>query len=446
MAQMAGVGFMLQPQQHHLKDQRAVTSQTHPSFFPLDLSLASFVFKTPLPFLSFPALPHLLQSPSKGQERNVEREMDIGSSSSAATGASASTDSMNGLKFGKKIYFEDVGSGGSAKTAALPGSSSSSPAPRRGRGVVQGGQPPRCQVEGCKMDLTGAKPYYCRHKVCGMHSKSPKVIVNGMEQRFCQQCSRFHQLPEFDEGKRSCRRRLAGHNERRRKPPLGSLTSRYGRLPSSFNEDSSRAGSFLDFAYPRSTGREVWPTVRVGERESGNQSTASSGKHLPHLWQGSIEAPSANVFTHGTHQYLQGSAGGTPFPPSETPSSECFAGVSNTGCALSLLSSQPWAPRNRNSGITVNNFMDEKGAPMDQSSHGAIANNLMSNSWSFKSQEASSSSHIIPHQLGQVQVPESVSSQFSGELDSPRQESKQFMDLRQSRGYGSSSNQMHWSL
>lgn len=29
--------------------------------------------------------------------------------------------------------------------------------------------------------------------------------------------SRFHVLQEFDEGKRSCRRRLAGHNKRRRK-------------------------------------------------------------------------------------------------------------------------------------------------------------------------------------------------------------------------------------
>lgn len=28
---------------------------------------------------------------------------------------------------------------------------------------------------------------------------------------------RFHLLSEFDEGKRSCRRRLAGHNRRRRK-------------------------------------------------------------------------------------------------------------------------------------------------------------------------------------------------------------------------------------
>lgn len=28
---------------------------------------------------------------------------------------------------------------------------------------------------------------------------------------------RFHVLQEFDDGKRSCRRRLAGHNKRRRK-------------------------------------------------------------------------------------------------------------------------------------------------------------------------------------------------------------------------------------
>ena len=51
-------------------------------------------------------------------------------------------------------------------------------------------QPPRCQVEGCSVDLSGAKAYYGRHKVCGMHSKAPLVIVGGIEQRFCQQCSR----------------------------------------------------------------------------------------------------------------------------------------------------------------------------------------------------------------------------------------------------------------
>ncbi|PWA80696.1 Squamosa promoter-binding protein [Artemisia annua] len=56
-----------------------------------------------------------------------------------------------------------------------------------------------------------------RHKVCEVHAKAPIVVTNGCQQRFCQQCSRFHDLSEFDDAKRSCRRRLAGHNERRRK-------------------------------------------------------------------------------------------------------------------------------------------------------------------------------------------------------------------------------------
>ncbi|GAB4830631.1 Cysteine desulfurase mitochondrial [Ancistrocladus abbreviatus] len=74
-----------------------------------------------------------------------------------------------------------------------------------------------CQVEDCGADLSSAKDYHRRHKVCEMHSKACKALVGNMMQRFCQQCSRFHVLQEFDEGKRSCRRRLAGHNKRRRK-------------------------------------------------------------------------------------------------------------------------------------------------------------------------------------------------------------------------------------
>ncbi|XP_020540121.1 squamosa promoter-binding protein 1 [Jatropha curcas] len=74
-----------------------------------------------------------------------------------------------------------------------------------------------CQAEKCTADLTYAKPYHKRHKVCEYHSKAQIVVVDGIRQRFCQQCSRFHELSEFDETKRSCRRRLAGHNERRRK-------------------------------------------------------------------------------------------------------------------------------------------------------------------------------------------------------------------------------------
>nr|QMV47666.1 squamosa-binding protein-like 1B [Paeonia suffruticosa] len=74
-----------------------------------------------------------------------------------------------------------------------------------------------CQVDDCRADLSNAKDYHRRHKVCDVHSKACRALVGNVMQRFCQQCSRFHVLQEFDEGKRSCRRRLAGHNRRRRK-------------------------------------------------------------------------------------------------------------------------------------------------------------------------------------------------------------------------------------
>ncbi|XP_040952839.1 squamosa promoter-binding-like protein 8 isoform X2 [Gossypium hirsutum] len=89
---------------------------------------------------------------------------------------------------------------------------------RRSRpGDLSSTNSPRCQAEGCNADLTQAKHYHRRHKVCEFHSKASTVIAAGLTQRFCQQCSRFHLLSEFDNGKRSCRKRLADHNRRRRK-------------------------------------------------------------------------------------------------------------------------------------------------------------------------------------------------------------------------------------
>ncbi|KAJ0988110.1 hypothetical protein J5N97_006466 [Dioscorea zingiberensis] len=94
---------------------------------------------------------------------------------------------------------------------------------------VRAGSPgnhPVCQVDDCKALLTDAKDYHRRHKVCELHSKTAKALVANQMQRFCQQCSRFHPLSEFDEGKRSCRRRLAGHNRRRRKTQPDDSASR----------------------------------------------------------------------------------------------------------------------------------------------------------------------------------------------------------------------------
>ncbi|CAL5188545.1 unnamed protein product [Lathyrus oleraceus] len=95
---------------------------------------------------------------------------------------------------------------------------------------------PVCQVYDCNMDLSTSKDYHKRHKVCDVHSKTAKVVVNGVEQRFCQQCSRFHLVAEFDDDKRSCRRRLAGHNERRRKPQFDYMTSKQHKTLQSYQD------------------------------------------------------------------------------------------------------------------------------------------------------------------------------------------------------------------
>uniref|UniRef100_A0A0D9WAI9 SBP-type domain-containing protein n=1 Tax=Leersia perrieri TaxID=77586 RepID=A0A0D9WAI9_9ORYZ len=105
--------------------------------------------------------------------------------------------------------------------------------PPRG-GYTYGHHPPRCQAEGCKADLSSAKRYHRRHKVCEHHSKAPVVVTaGGLHQRFCQQCSRFHLLDEFDDAKKSCRKRLADHNRRRRKskPSDGEHSAEKRRTP-----------------------------------------------------------------------------------------------------------------------------------------------------------------------------------------------------------------------
>ncbi|KAF8091716.1 LOW QUALITY PROTEIN: hypothetical protein N665_0437s0004 [Sinapis alba] len=101
------------------------------------------------------------------------------------------------------------------KESAFEASRSSSGSSKRTRG---NNQIPICLVDGCDSDFSNCREYHKRHKVCHVHSKTPVVTINSYKQRFCQQCSRFHALEEFDEGKRSCRKRLDGHNRRRRKP------------------------------------------------------------------------------------------------------------------------------------------------------------------------------------------------------------------------------------
>lgn len=99
---------------------------------------------------------------------------------------------------------------------------------------------PSCQVDGCQADLTNARDYHKRHKVCEVHTKSSVVRIKNSEHRFCQQCSRFHLLQEFDAEKKSCRSRLARHNGRRRKVPAQA-----GVAGNSLNENQSLTNTLL---------------------------------------------------------------------------------------------------------------------------------------------------------------------------------------------------------
>lgn len=90
-------------------------------------------------------------------------------------------ESGGGVSFAEEEKKKGVGGGG-----------------RRGGGV----SPPSCQAENCGVDLTDAKRYHRRHKVCEFHSKAPAVVVAGLRQRFCQQCSRssllnLHHFPFY---------------------------------------------------------------------------------------------------------------------------------------------------------------------------------------------------------------------------------------------------------
>ncbi|KAF8400129.1 hypothetical protein HHK36_013425 [Tetracentron sinense] len=170
---------------------------------------------------------------SKKKELATAKDTGTSPSLGASVG---SGESLIGLKLGKRTYFEDVCAGNTTKTSSfsvIPTSSGTTA--KRSRASYQCTHTPHCQVQGCIIDLSSAKDYHRRHRVCESHSKCPKVTVAGLERRFCQQCSRFHDLSEFDEKKRSCRRRLSDHNARRRKPQPDAIQFSSPRLSSLYD-------------------------------------------------------------------------------------------------------------------------------------------------------------------------------------------------------------------
>ncbi|CAN6823204.1 unnamed protein product [Brassica oleracea] len=368
-------------------------------------------------------------------DRGSNSGLGLGPGQTESGGSSTESSSLSGgLMFGQRIYFEDAGGG--------TGFSSSGGSNRRVRGSGSGpsGQIPRCQVEGCGMDLTNAKGYYTRHRVCGMHSKTPKVIVAGIEQRFCQQCSRFHPLPEFDLEKRSCRRRLAGHNERRRKPQpasLSVLSSRYGRITPSLygNGETTMNGSFL------------------GSQEMGWNSARTLDTRVmrrPPSWQ----INPMNVFSQGS---VSGGGGGINFSSPEIMDTkpESYKGIgSDSNCALSLLSNPHHPHDNNNSNNTWRTssgfgpmtvtMAQPPPAPSQQHQY-------LNPPWVFKDDDNNCPNDMSPVlNLGRFTETEISGGTTLGEFELSdhhhHQNRRQYMESENTRAYDSSSHHNNWSL
>ncbi|VAI43508.1 squamosa promoter-binding-like protein 3 [Triticum dicoccoides] len=301
-------------------------------------------------------------APVKNTDRNMSKNTELGKVDNTRTGTSpspvvavSSGEPVIGLKLGKRTYFEDVCGGQSVKSSPSGAASAPNKSPAVGKKAKAEQQKPHnsyCQVEGCKADLSTVKDYHRKHRVCELHAKAPKVVVAGLERRFCQQCSRFHALAEFDQKKRSCRRRLNDHNSRRRKPQPEAISFSSSRMSTMFY-DARQQPNFLfgqaPYVQMRSCGSSSWDDpggFKVTHTKAPwLKPTTAAGVHGMHL---SSQQMSDNIMPHGAHHGFDGfmSFKGTctKFPNQGVQASAVASdssGAPDLQHALSLLSSNP---------------------------------------------------------------------------------------------------------
>ncbi|KAK8710794.1 hypothetical protein V6N13_146104 [Hibiscus sabdariffa] len=240
-----------------------------------------------------------------------------------------------------------------------------------------GTQPVSCLVDECDSDLSKCKDYHRRHKVCELHSKTAEVMVNGLKQRFCQQCSRFHSLEKFDDGKRSCRTRLDRHNQRRRKPqpdPLSHSRSYF----SDYQGSQMLPFSSLQVYPSTDVVKTNWPRVN----DSVIESRCFNPMHSPAKQNLVLGSSSSNYREGKQCTFLQGEDQtpakafvcqpvlGAVVPLLEGNVSchsmlcdRLTTQVQDSDCALSLLSS----PLSHTSGIGSSNMVQPQSFPLVQS-------------------------------------------------------------------------------
>eukprot|EP00887_Chlorella_sp_A99_P000749 scaffold5.g749.t1 len=204
-----------------------------------------------------------------------------------------------------------------------------------------------CQVAGCGADLAGSKRYYKwvwyqwgevwggaapgRYRICLYHSTLPSIVLDGREQRFCQQCGRFHDMSEFAGKRKSCQRKLDRHNQRRKEREAAGCDGPTGMARSPPADAEGESDAAADFGDPESDPGETSIRRRWQQQQQqeagGRQQPASAPRQRqqPLLAMSSEELAMLDEFVLG-HLDL-GSSMEAPLSPAQQPGSLQIAGL-----------------------------------------------------------------------------------------------------------------------
>lgn len=202
-----------------------------------------------------------------------------------------------------------------------------------------------------------------------------------------------------------------------------------------YTEQSSRLRSFpVDFSYPifSSNARGVLPPTRSGLVASSE-------------WHEGLDVPPVAPAFHGpTPPCFQGSSAGSFGSPVEFPPGEYVIEVSDSSCALSLLSTHAW---DRHS---VNNFPSEfpassnlDGSPMF---HSSVTSDRGPSSWGFRGHRDRTSSHEIQDEMRLAGSTGANGAHFLGQSEFALHENDQCHDHGSGSVYDNSGPNMDWSL
>ncbi|RWW18121.1 hypothetical protein GW17_00017909 [Ensete ventricosum] len=201
------------------------------------------------------------------------------------------------------------------------------------------------------------------------------------------------------------------------------------------SEEPGRFKSFMvDFSHPKfsSSTRDVWSTASAGDRVVTNE------RH------GVLDAPTHAALLHGTHPCYQGPLAGNFCSPVELPPGEVLAGVSNSSCALSLLSTHPWSSNSAGnpSVIPANSTFDVP----PPSTCSVIPGNSTTTLWGLRGHGGRTIPHEIQHKMGLAEETEASNAHISGQVGFAPHENGQRLDHGSGRAFDHSVPGMHWSL